>query len=180
MSDLRIVPRTTSTLTKDLRKSTSTQRSRSRPLEIFSGLQFDPWLGLQPSAPSRQSPKSFSKRKATKPVSPHRHTQQTWNKVRFQMKGVTLLTTVMAVYMGSLVPKGTLTPLVPNSLTESCSGFNFYNLSSALRPYWGSTLHLQAVRPGSQPPKIPLLSWAGTHTHMHTPTFPCIPNIYFA
>lgn len=65
------------------------------------------------------------------------------------MKGVALLTAVIAVYMGSLVPKGTLTPLVPNILTESCSRFNFQNLSSALQAYWGSTLLLQAVRPGA-------------------------------
>lgn len=52
-------------------------------------------------------------------------------------------------------------------MTESCSRLNFQNLSSTLQAYWDSTLHLQAVRPGSQPPKIIFLL-SCTHTRTHT------------
>lgn len=72
------------------------------------------------------------------------------------MKAVAFSTAVIAVHMGSFAPKGTLTPLVPNSKTETCSRFNFQNLSSAPQAYWGSILYLQAV------------------------TFHCMPNTYFA
>lgn len=75
----------------------------------------------------------FSKRKATISLSPpHVHTHILKNVPYSQMKGMVVLAAVMAVYMGSLVPKGILTPLVPNSMTESCSRFNFQILSSAL------------------------------------------------
>lgn len=77
----------------------------------------------------------------------------------------------MAAYSGSLVPKAILPPLLLSKVIESCSGFSFHNLSPAFR----HTGCHSAVRPGSQLPKIVLLSHTQTSTHFIAfPTLLCL------
>lgn len=85
---------------------------------LFCGLVNDLVYSKVHLSDKPQNP--FSKRKATTSLSPlHVHTHILKNVSFSQMKGMVVLPAVMAVYMGSLVPKGILTPLVPNSMTES-------------------------------------------------------------
>lgn len=120
-------------------------------------LCFAVWLRLQVNVPSRQTPKYFSKWKGTNPVSPHRHTQ---NLKQGCLQGKEWLFGSSDGWLQGQLGSKAIPSLVLSKVIESCSGFSFHNWSPALQAHWGVTLHLPAVRPGSQQlPKIVL------HTH---------------
>lgn len=103
--------------------------------------------------------------------------------------GVALLTEVMVVYRGTLVPKAILLPLVLSKVIESCSGFTFHNWSPALQAHWNVTPHLptgtlgchstftcsQTWKPASQ--NCLVLTHKQTSTHLIAFPTHTLPNL---
>lgn len=174
MSGLRIVPRTASTLTKDISKSTPPQKGTNGPFEIFSSvLWFDSGFSqvFLPDKPQNPFPKG-------KPLTLFLPMAHTTLETRLSPgNGVAHLTAVVAVYRGSLVPKVILPPLVLSNMIESCSRFSFHNLS----PCPPGTLGCHSAFTCSQTWKpAPQNSLTLTHTkNTHFVAFPThtLPNL---